>query len=475
MFVAVKDVKENISFIYLKMIWEREKFVAETLHSRSMIPSKYQCSDIDLEEAEKNISFFLGREIKLDETQKQAIRSVFENRISVITGGGGTGKSTICRCIYFLARKKNLTVNMMSPTGKAAKVLSERTGGTATTIHRGLGIGPDDVLPSQSIEQEILLVDEISMAGIDTMYALMVAIESNPRANIVFVGDKNQLPSVSPGNFLSDIIKSDCANVVTLDRIHRQDEDSYISLIANDIAKGIVTMIPDNAKDITWTDLNNNTIEKEIVEFVDDYIKDGDIEDLQILSPMKNGSCGVNKLNEIVQQKMATVNGQTGKVLEREFKKFHIGDRVIQTKNNYEKEVFNGDMGFITDLGERIQDPKKSDRKEKFITIDFGDREVFYYGKDIDEVMVAWVITVHKFQGSQSKDVIMMLSSEASIMMNKELVYTGFTRAEKHLYIYGSEQMYRLAPSKSAVKRRFTNLNNLIKQLKTGEKILKVS
>lgn len=474
-FTAVKDTKEGVAFVYLTNIWEREQYIGEILHGRTLKPSKFDCTDKDIEEAEKNISFFLGREIKLDETQKEAIKSVFSNRISVITGGGGTGKSTICRCIYFLARKKKLAMSMMSPTGKAAKVLSERTGGTATTIHRGLEISPEDLLPRIMITQEILLVDEISMAGVDTMYALMVAVENNPRTNIVFVGDKNQLPSVSPGNFLSDIIDSGCSNVVTLDRIHRQDDNSYISLIANDISKGVVTMIPEEATDITWSDISNHTIEKEICDFIEDYVADGSIEDLQIISPMKKGNCGVHRLNEVVQEKMAKLSKTMTQFLEREFKKFYLMDRVIQTKNNYSKGVFNGDMGYIVDLGERIRDPNKSDRKEKFIAVDFGgSEEVFYYGSEMDEIMVAWVITVHKFQGSQSKDIIFIMSSEASIMMSKELVYTGFTRAEKHLYIYGSEQMYRLAPSRSAIKRRFTNLNSLIKELRSGNKILQV-
>jgi exodeoxyribonuclease V alpha subunit len=474
-FTAVKDMKEGISFVYLTHIWERERYIGEVLHGRVQKNSCFECTDEDIEEAEKNISFFLGREIKLDETQKDAIKSAFNSRVSIITGGGGTGKSTICRCIYFLARKKKLDMNMMSPTGKAAKVLSERTGGAATTIHRGLEICPEELLPGKEVTQDILLVDEISMAGLDTMYALMVAVENNPRTNIVFVGDKNQLPSVSPGNFLSDIIKSNVSNVVTLDRIHRQSEDSYISLIANDISQGVVTMVPDEASDITWSELSTHTIEKEICDFIDDYVEEDDIENLQIISPMKKGSCGVHRLNEVVQEKMASLNKNTNNVLEREFKKFYLEDRVIQTKNNYTKNVFNGDMGYITDLGERIQDPKKSDKKEKFVSVDFGgDEDVYYYGSEIDEIMVAWVITVHKFQGSQSKDIVFLMASEASVMMSKELVYTGFTRAEKHLYIYANEQMYRLAPNRSAIKRRFTNLNNVIKQLRSGDKVLQV-
>ena len=374
-FTAVKDIKEGIAFVYLTNIWEREQFIAEILGKRSLLNSKFSCDDDDIKDAENDLSFALGKEIKLDNTQKEAIKSAFTNRVSIITGGGGTGKSTICRCIYHLARKKTMTVNMMSPTGKAAKVLTKKTGGGATTIHRGLEITPEDTLPSKIITQEILLVDEISMAGVDTMYALMVAVENNPNTNIVFVGDKNQLPSVSPGNFLSDIIKSGCANVVTLDKIHRQDENSYISLIANDVSQGLVTLVPKEATDITYCELNSHRIEKELCDFVEDYVQDNDIEDLQIISPMKKGSCGVNRLNEVIQEKMSVINGTSSQVMEREFKKFFLMDRVIQMKNNYEKNVFNGDMGYITNLGERIRDPNRSDKKEKFVSVDFGEEE----------------------------------------------------------------------------------------------------
>jgi len=474
-FVAVKDSVEKICFIYLKDIWEKESFIAQVLYNRTLRKSQFDCSDEDILDAEKNISTFLNKDIVLDETQKDAIKSAFDSRISIITGGGGTGKSTICRCIYYLAKKKSMSVSMMSPTGKAAKVLSDRTGGTATTIHRGLQIDPASSLPSEAVTQSILLVDEISMAGLDTMYALMVAVESNPNTNIVFVGDKNQLPSVSPGNFLADMMKTDCANIVTLDRVHRQDENSYISLIANDIAKGIATPIPKSATDITWYNLNPNFIENEIKTFVTKYVEDNDIEDLQIISPMKKGNCGVNRLNEVVQERMADLNGTKNQNLKREFKTFYVGDRVIQTKNNYEKGVYNGDMGFVVSLGETIRDPKSSDKLEKYITVDYGEEEVVYFREEIEQVMVAWVITVHKFQGSQAKDIIMMMSSEASIMMNKELVYTGFTRAEKHLYVYGCSQMYNLAPNRSSIKRRFTNLNNLIQDLGSEDKILQVA
>ena len=474
-FAAVKDTRESVTYVYLSEIWQKERYIGESLVSVSKQTSDFTCNDTDINKAEKNISFFAGREIILDDKQKEAIASAFNNKITVITGGGGTGKSTICRCIYTLASDKKLTVNMMSPTGKAAQVLSEKTGGTATTIHRGLEMNLHDPLPGRSVTQEILLIDETSMSGVDTMYALMVAIESNPRVNIVFVGDKNQLPSVSPGNFLSDIIDSKCANVVTLDKIHRQDENSYISLIANAVSQGQIKSIPVTANDIKWHRLNPDTIDSDLCSFIDTHIEaNGNIDDLQVISPMKKGRCGVFKLNEVIQRKMAEHNGTTDQLLERDFKKFHVGDRIIQITNNYDKNIFNGDMGVIKELGEKIENPNANDTKKKYITVDFFGNEKTYYGKEMEEIILAWAITVHKFQGSQSKNIVMMLASEAQVMMNKELVYTGFTRAEKHLDIFGHDQMYRLAPTRSVVKKRFTSLTKIIEEIRTGEKFLRV-
>jgi exodeoxyribonuclease V alpha subunit len=474
-FIAVRDIPNKMSFVYRKEVWQREKFIAETLSNRNLLKSKFPCSEGDIIEAEGDVSLYLERDISLDGTQADAIKSAFKNRVTVITGGGGTGKSTICRCIFFLAKSKKMSVKMMSPTGKAAKVLSERTGGSATTIHRGLNIDQDSGLPEKEVNEDILLVDEISMAGLDTMYALMVAIESNPRANIVLVGDKNQLPSVSPGNFLSDLIDSGCANVVKLDRIHRQSEDSFISIIANKISTGVSPRIPENASDITWKNLSQDRIEEDIENFIEPYLENDEMEDLQVISPMKKGKCGVHRVNEVIQKVVSEYNGKSDRYIEVGFNKFFIGDKVIQTRNNYDKDVFNGDMGYIYSFGERARDLAKNDKKEKFIGVDFSGKKVYYYSEEIDDIILAWAITVHKFQGSQSRDIAMIIAPEATVMMNKELIYTGFTRAEKNLYIFGSETTYGMASSRSAVRKRFTNLNNIIKDCRSKDKVLKTT
>ncbi len=475
-FVVVRDTRQGkpIPFLYLRNIWEKELFVSTQMASRWKNNVKGDCcSDLDIDDAEKNISLFYGKKIVLDECQKQAIKSAFNNSNSIITGSGGTGKSMICRCIYYLAGKKNMTIRMMSPTGKAAQVLSAKTGGKASTIHRSLGILPDSEYPTEEIFEDIVLIDEISMSGIDTMHAILFAMQNHPLARLVMVGDKNQLPSVSPGNFLSDIIEAQCINIVTLEKIHRQDEKSYIPLIANQIAKGKCVQIPSDASDISWHNLSTDTFDSDIINYMKKYFDDGkDIEDLQIISPMKKGKCGVFQINKIVQEFMTVKNGSIDKFLEIGFNKYYNGDRIMQIENNYEKNVFNGDIGKIVNLGERIS--YSTGKKERFIVVDFYGKEYEYVDSEFDQLMLAWCITVHKFQGSQCPYIVCVIASEASIMMSKELIYTSFTRCEKHLDIFGHQSTFSVGTTKSSIRMRYTNTSKIINEYLTNEKILQV-
>lgn len=476
MFTLVKDLETSEGYVYLSYVWDREYYIAKSLWDRKKFNHvSKECSDNDIGGEEAKLEAFSKKAVKLDDTQKNAIKSAFEHKISIITGAGGTGKSTICRCICSLAHKKGMKVRLMSPTGKAAQVLSDKTGCEASTIHRSLKMTPDEEYPRVDISEDILLVDEISMSGLDTMFALTAAMEENLWGNVVFVGDKNQLPSVSPGNFLSDIIDSGCANVVTLDKIHRMDEKSFISILANDISKGKVVEIPKDAADIKWKDLRVDTFHQDLLAFLDDYLENGnEIEDLQILSPMKKGECGVYKINEVMQKKMATLNGTVDQHIQVGFHKFHIGDRVIQLENNYDKMVFNGDMGIVTDLGEKVIDPTISDKKERFLTVEFYGDKLNYYGSEIEQLQLAWAITVHKFQGSSSRNIVFIMANEQQIMMSKELVYTAFTRAEKQLTIFGNDNMLRMAPTRSIIRKRFTNVKRIIEEFRTNKKLLQV-
>lgn len=470
LFACVRNLRKNGNpvYIYTQSNWQKECLIGSELANRSKEISINSIEEKDVEYAENIINQFYGGKFSLDEMQKEAIRSAFNEKVTVITGGGGTGKTTICKCIYNICQNKRLSIRMMSPTGRAAQVLSEKTGGTAQTIHRALKILPGDDFSFEELKCDIVLVDEISMCGIDTIYALMRAIKNNPDCNLVLVGDKDQLPSVSPGNFLSDIISSEVANVVRLNKIHRQDEKSYISILANKIAKGEAISIPQDASDISWKTVNTDEVGYLVDRLVDSYLKSNDIKDLQIISPMKKGSCGVFKLNSIMQDKMKKINRiAEAESIERGFDKYYVGDRVIQLENNYEKDIFNGDMGHIISLGTKRKDNDIDDENTyQYVTVDFyGKNTVTYYGEEIEQLQLGWVITVHKFQGSQSKNIILFLASEANIMMSKELVYTGFTRAEKKLVVIGHKSCLDLAVSRSSLKLRYTNLIDIIKEV----------
>jgi len=486
-FAAVKE-EGNGAYVYLKKIWEREKYIATQIYHRRADEQRILddeetgekdpedvCTEKDLEKAETDIADFTGRTITLDECQKEAVASAFKHKITVITGGGGTGKSTICRCIFHLAQEKHLSVRMMSPTGKAAQVLATKTDYPAETIHRSLEMMPGDDFPKETITQDIIIVDEVSMVGIDTMFAIMFAMEQNLYGHLVFVGDCNQLPSVSPGNFLFDIMKSGCANVVKLDIIHRQDENSYIPLLANDISNGKVVKIPDNASDVKWHSLATiSHFDLELRKIVRECMDDNNLNDFQILSPMYRGEYGVNKINEVAQDEIAIVRGVKDRPFTKGFITYYIGDRVIQTVNNYDKKIFNGDMGIVVDAGHKIIKPDESDKKQSYLVVKFYGNELMFIDDEIDQLKLAWCITVHKFQGSQAPNIMFVLSSEAQIMASKELVYTGMTRAEKHLDLYGNWDTFQLAPTKSAIKKRYTNMNNIISELKNNKRLLKV-
>jgi exodeoxyribonuclease V alpha subunit len=374
-----------------------------------------------------------------------------------------------------LAEEKGLTIRMMSPTGKASQVLTAKTGFPAETIHRSLKMQKGEDFPRESIREDVIIIDEVSMVGIDTMFAITHALEENTWCHVIFVGDCNQLPSVSPGNFLSDMMQSGVVNVVSLTKIHRQDENSYIAVLANDVAKGKIVNVPDNATDIKWHDLNGQEdFEITIRRLVKEFINGNSIDDLQIISPMYKGNFGVNKINEVVQGLMAKENETDKEPFKRGFVTFYVGDRVIQLENNYEKKIFNGDIGTVVEAGRKVTNPEISDAEKDFVVVKFYGENLTYLEEEIDQLRLAWCITIHKFEGSQAPYIVFLFSRESSNMISKELLYTGMSRAEKRLDIYGHLDVFRIAPTKSAIRKRYSNTVNIIKELKENRTILQV-
>jgi exodeoxyribonuclease V alpha subunit len=411
--------------------------------------------------------------IQFADSQIEAITGAVENGIEVITGGPGTGKTTIINCITGIFEKAGMRVFMAAPTGRAAKRMSEATGREAKTIHRLLELGFSEDESEEFIKDEasplecdVVIIDEASMIDIMLMNSLLKAIAMGTR--IIIVGDVDQLPSVGPGNVLKDIIESKCVKVVRLKHIFRQAKESMIIVNAHKINNGEMPLLNEKNKDfyfIRSEDPNetlNTVIElinKRLPKFNDNWNK---AQHIQILSPMRKGNLGVLNLNKKLQE---TLNPTHPGKSEKEYREliFRVGDKVMQIKNNYtmkwsrisgegESEgvgVFNGDVGYI----ERI------DEGSDHITVVFDEeRRVVYENTFLDELDLAYAITIHKSQGSEFPVVIMPAFMGAPLLMNKNLLYTGITRAKQMVVLVGSIKAVQFMISNNRSFERYSAL-----------------
>ncbi len=361
--------------------------------------------------------------IKFHDSQREAIKGALENGVEIITGGPGTGKTTIINCITEIFEKANMKVYMAAPTGRAAKRMSETTGREAKTIHRMLemGVSEDDTEEVFSkgeetpLECDVVIIDEASMIDIILMNTLLKAIALGTR--IIIVGDVDQLPSVGPGNVLRDLIESKCVKVVRLKEIFRQSKESMIIVNAHRINDGEMPIINKKDKDFYFIECSEpkkivNTLlelsNRRLPKFNKSWHK---IHDIQILSPMRKGILGVSSLNKELQ---SVLNPKNDSKKEMEFKDyiFRVGDKVMQTKNNYSLKwtrasgegeaeglgIFNGDVGYIEDIDEE---------KETIQVLFDNERRVVYENLYLDEIDLAYAVTIHKSQGSEFPVVIM--------------------------------------------------------------------
>lgn len=401
--------------------------------------------EIDLFEKENGINFACS--------QKEAIEGAFENSMEIITGGPGTGKTTIINCITDIFEKNNMTVFMAAPTGRAAKRMSEATGRESKTIHRLLemGVGEDtDMIFSKDentpLECDVLIVDEASMIDIILMNNLLKAISQGTR--LIIVGDVDQLPSVGPGNVLRDLIESKCIKVVRLKEIFRQSKESMIIVNAHEINEGKMPRLNKKGKDFYFLECDKpNNIEETLIDLINrrlpKFNKNWDkMNHIQILSPMRKGVLGVDNLNGKLQE---VLNPKAKFKQEIEFKNsiFRVGDKVMQIKNNYSLKwtrvlgsgedegvgIFNGDVGFIESI----------DEDKATVSVIFDDEKKVIYDKMyLDELDLAYAITIHKSQGSEFPVVIMPMFMGPPLLMNRNLLYTGITRAKKLVVLVGN-------------------------------------
>ena len=401
-----------------------------------------------------------GIGLTLGDSQKEALVSALGNKVSVITGGPGVGKTTILRAYLYglnsIAPK--LKIGLAAPTGRAAKRMSESTGREALTIHRLLeysafsgGFARNAENP---LELDIIVLDESSMLDIRLMAALLEAIP--PHAVLLLVGDVDQLPSVGPGRVLRDIINSQTIPTVRLNQIFRQAESSKITTNAHLINQG---MMPVATPQGITTDFymfpyaDTDSIQKSIVKMVSEAIpkKFGfdPVDDIQVLVPMHKGELGTQRLNSILQEKLnpAAVHGPK---IEKFGIIYAVGDKVMQVSNNYEKDVFNGDVGRIVDLGSE---------DKRVVRISFDNKLVDYDVQDLDQVVLAYAITIHKSQGSEYPVVVMPLSNDHHVMLEKNLVYTGVTRGKQLVVMPHQNKALKKAVSTVKSHQRLTLLS----------------
>lgn len=429
----------------LQNIFETENEIANLLKQlidRHQEESKYSEKEVTkaIEKAEKEL------DISYDETQKLAIKNALTNPISILTGGPGTGKTTIVNGILKALRilaeipksalfSEDPPFLLAAPTGRAAKRMSEITGVAAKTIHRLLGIGIDGSGEEElnTLNGEILIVDEMSMVDMFLFKKLIASIDST--THVVFVGDKDQLPSVGAGNVFSDLIDSNIFPTTQLKQIHRQGDESTIITLAHDINEG---KNQDNlfkkTDNYSFISCQPNLMGDAISQIVKLALKRGfDKEDIQILSPMYHGNGGVIKLNDVVQEIMnpSKVNS---KKIETHNEILRIGDRVLQLQNNPEKDIYNGQIGKVISINEN--NPKEC------LVAKFDDREVTFSKNDLHDLTRAYAITIHKSQGSEFPLVILTLTKQNSIMLKRNLLYTAITRAENNLVLLGEPEAY---------------------------------
>ncbi|HMF12038.1 MAG TPA: ATP-dependent RecD-like DNA helicase [Gemmataceae bacterium] len=447
----VREPWDGESWLYLKPLFLAETGVAREL--RKLCSGQHPLPAINLDAALAWVEKKMGLELAV--TQRDAIRRAATQKVLVVTGGPGTGKTTIVRGILEIFAAKGQTVALAAPTGRAVKRLSETTGREAKTIHRLLEFDPSfggfrrD--RDKSLDVELLVVDEASMVDVVLMNQLLRAVP--PWACLVLVGDVDQLPSVGPGTVLADVIASKTVPVVRLTDIFRQAGQSWIVRAAHCVNHGeSPESAPAGQGDFYFVEANApNAILEKIVAVVRDRIpvKYGfdPFRDVQVLSPMNRSELGVRNLNERLQEVLNPAAANK-KELQRFGWTFRAGDKVLQTVNNYDKDVFNGDIGRIVGI----------DESEQEMTIEYDGRRVEYDFGELDELALAYALSIHKSQGSEYPAVVVPLHGQHYLMLQRNLLYTGITRGKKLVVLVGSRKALATAVSRRDTARRYSGL-----------------
>jgi exodeoxyribonuclease V alpha subunit len=447
--ILIEDLPE-IKAVYLTPLHVAEANVARRL--KTLIASPKQALQIDVEKAIEWVQSI--SRIDLAATQKLALRKTISGKVVVLTGGPGTGKTTLINSLVKILEKKGQRIVLASPTGRAAKRLSEITGKEAKTIHRLLEFSPKEGgfkrNEDNPLDADLVVIDEASMVDILLMNQLLKAIPLT--ATLLLVGDVDQLPSVGPGNVLKDIIASGNVETIILTEIFRQAQESLIIVNAHRVNRGEFPQLkPQQGQrsDFYFIEKDDpeevlGVIKELCVKRLPNAFRLNPLDDIQVMTPMHRGTVGVANLNAELQ---VLLNPQ-GKVITRGGRLFRVNDKVMQIKNNYEKDVFNGDIGTLAAI----------DIEEQKVQVKFEGRTVDYELSDLDDLVLAYAISIHKSQGAEYPVVVVPLLSQHYIMLQRNLLYTAITRAKRLVVLVGSKRAIAIAVRNNKVQRRYTNL-----------------
>jgi exodeoxyribonuclease V alpha subunit len=394
--------------------------------------------------------------------QREAIRQAVREKVLVLTGGPGTGKTTIVKAILRIFLAKRLKVGLCAPTGRAAKRLAETTGAEAGTIHRLLefdsAVGTFRRGKDNPVDFDLLIVDEASMLDVVLANQLLRALPA--WACLLLVGDRDQLPSVGPGSVLGDVIRSAKVAVVRLNEVHRQAEASWIIRAAHAVNTGEVpASAPAGQGDFYFIEANEpSAILDKVKLMVKERIpaKFGlrAKQDVQVLAPMNKSELGVVKMNEFLQNELNPGRGNPTDEVTRFGTTFRVGDKVIQIRNSYQRDVFNGDLGMVV----------RNDPIEQVLSVDFDGKVCDYDHSDLDELQLAYCTSIHKSQGSEYPAVVIVLHTQHYMMLQRNLLYTAITRGRKVVVVIGSSKALYLAVNRCDLTQRFSLLTQRLQE-----------
>lgn len=460
---------------FLPYLFHSERGIARRAAQLSFSPKPIPAAIIATAIAGAEAAF--GKNFVYSEQQRNGIRNAVGRGVFLLTGGPGTGKTTTVLGILEVFKRAGLKVRLAAPTGRAAKRLSEVTGHQASTIHRLLKYDPvlkkfshDEIAP---LPTDVLVVDELSMIDTVLMYGLLKAVR--PGTHLILIGDPNQLPSVGPGKVLAEIIRSGALPHLHLDRIFRQAEESMIVANAHRIHQGIVPVtlpLPDGGAedgqaidcavpavgDVHFAPLRDadsgpGLVADLVADFLPGRFGYDPRLDVQVLTPMNQGPLGTIALNAALQERLnpATPAKDT---LEFKERRFRARDKVMQLRNNYDKNVYNGDIGYVSAVA----------KASKRVTVDFDGQPIVYEGEELMELTLAYAVTIHKSQGSEFKAVVMLASKAHWIMLQRNLLYTGITRARERLFLVGQTEALRRAVENNPSVARNTVLAEALRE-----------